>query len=57
VENEIQSAEAALAALEDELSDPAAWSTPERSAESAKRHEAAKKMIEQLYKELETLEA
>ena len=57
VENEIQSAEAALATLEDELSDPAAWSTPQRSAESAKRHEAAKKMIEQLYEELGTLDA
>jgi hypothetical protein len=57
VESRIQAAEAALAGLEDELADPAAWSTPERSADSAKRHEQAKKAIEQLYEELGTLEA
>jgi ATP-binding cassette, subfamily F, member 3 len=57
VERDIQSAEAALATLEDELADPSAWSTPQRSAESAKRHEQAKKTIEQLYEELGTLEA
>jgi ATP-binding cassette, subfamily F, member 3 len=57
VETDIQSAEAALATLEDELADPAAWSTPERSAKSAKRHERAKKAVEQLYEELATLEA
>ncbi len=57
VENEIQTAEAALATLEDELADPAAWSTPERSAESAKRHEQAKRQVERLYEELGTLEA
>ena len=57
VESDIQSAEAALATLEDELADPAAWSTPERSAKSAKRHEQAKLAVEQLYEELATLEA
>ena len=57
VETDIQSAEAALAKLEDELSDPSAWATPERSAKSAERHEQAKKMVEKLYAELETLEA
>jgi len=57
VETDIQSAEATLATLEDELADPAAWSTPERSAKSAKRHERAKKAVEQLYEELATLEA
>jgi ATP-binding cassette, subfamily F, member 3 len=57
VESDIRSAEAALATLEDKLADPSAWSTPQRSAESAKRHEQAKKTIEQLYEELGTLEA
>jgi ATP-binding cassette, subfamily F, member 3 len=57
IETGIQSAETALATLEDELADPAAWSTPERSAKSAKRHEHAKKAIERLYEELGTLEA
>ena len=56
-ETDIQSAEAALATLEDELADPAAWSTPERSAKSSKRHEQAKRAVEQLYEELATLEA
>ncbi len=57
VETDIQSAEAALAKLEDELADPSAWATAERSAQSAKRHDDAKKMVEKLYAELETLEA
>jgi ATP-binding cassette, subfamily F, member 3 len=57
IETDIQSAEAALASLEDELADPAAWSTPAKSAESARRHEQAKKAVEQLYEELATLEA
>jgi ATP-binding cassette subfamily F protein 3 len=56
VEGDIQSAESALAKLEDELSDPAAWSTPERSAKSAKRHEEAKRAVEGLYEELAALE-
>jgi ATP-binding cassette subfamily F protein 3 len=56
VENDIQSAEAALVALEDELADPAAWATPERSAESTKRHDEAKRAIEKLYEELAALE-
>src|SRR5437763_4326517 len=57
IETDIQSAEAALASLEDELTDPRKWSTPEKSAESARRHEHAKKVVEQLYDELATLEA
>jgi ATP-binding cassette, subfamily F, member 3 len=56
MEGDIQTAEAALATLEDELSDPAAWSTPERSAESARRHEEAKRAVEGLYEELAALE-
>ena len=49
LEREIEAAEAALAAIEDELADPAAWSTPAKSAKSTKRHEAAKQAIEELY--------
>jgi ATP-binding cassette, subfamily F, member 3 len=56
VEGDIQSAESALATLEDELADPSAWSTPERSAESTRRHEDAKRAIEGLYEELAGLE-
>ena len=56
VEGDIQSAETALARLEDELADPSAWSTPERSAESTRRHEDAKRAVEGLYEELAGLE-
>ena len=49
LEKEIEAAEAALKALEEELADPAAWSTPERSAESTARHDAAKRELKELY--------
>jgi ATP-binding cassette subfamily F protein 3 len=49
LEREIEAAEAALAAIEDELADPAAWSTPAKSAKSTKRHEAAKQAVDELY--------
>ena len=49
LEKEIEAAEAALKALEEELADPAAWSSPERSAESTARHEAAKRELKELY--------
>jgi ATP-binding cassette subfamily F protein 3 len=53
LERDIEAAEAALAALEDELSDPGAWATPERSEESSRRHAEAKAAVEQLYEQLE----
>ena len=49
LEHEIEAAEAALQALEDELADPAAWSNPERSVASSERHAAAKRAVEELY--------
>jgi ATP-binding cassette subfamily F protein 3 len=49
LEREIEAAEAALRALEEELSDPAAWSTPAKSARSTARHEEAKRAVEELY--------
>ncbi|HEY1511493.1 MAG TPA: ABC-F family ATP-binding cassette domain-containing protein [Solirubrobacteraceae bacterium] len=49
LEREIEQAETALAALEDELADPSAWVTPKKSAESTERHEAAKRAVEDLY--------
>ena len=49
LEREIEAAEAALSALEDELADPAAWSSPEASVRSAARHERAKQAVEELY--------
>jgi len=49
LEREIQTSEAALKLIEDELTDPAAWSDPKRSADSTARHQAAKREIEGLY--------
>jgi hypothetical protein len=53
LERKIEQAEAALRALEDELSDPAAWSTPKKSAASTARHEDAKRAVEALYERWE----
>jgi ATP-binding cassette subfamily F protein 3 len=53
LEQEIERAEAALQALEDELADPSAWAGPEASARSAARHEEAKQTVEELYRQLE----
>jgi ATP-binding cassette subfamily F protein 3 len=49
LEAEIEAAEAALAALEEELADPAAWNDPDTAAKSSARHAAAKKALEELY--------
>jgi len=49
LEREIETAEAALKVIEDELADPAAWSDPERTADSTARHQAAKLELEGLY--------
>jgi ATP-binding cassette subfamily F protein 3 len=52
LEREIEAAEAALAALEEELADPGAWATPQKTADSARRHEQAKRAVEELYERL-----
>jgi ATP-binding cassette subfamily F protein 3 len=57
LERALEQAEAALAGVEDELADPEAWLTPERSAESTERHHAAKRAVEELYEELAGLDA
>jgi ATP-binding cassette subfamily F protein 3 len=54
IERDIEAAEAALAALEDELADPSAWASPSASERSSKRHAEAKREVERLYAELET---
>jgi ATP-binding cassette subfamily F protein 3 len=54
LERQIETAESALAALEDELADPSAWASPTASERSSKRHEEAKREVERLYAELET---
>ena len=55
LEREIEAAEAALATVEDQLADPAAWATPEASARSSERHEAAKRLVAELYERYEAV--
>ena len=55
LEKQIEAAEAALHELEDELSDPAAWSTPEASARSTQRHEEARRAVAELYERWEAV--
>jgi ATP-binding cassette, subfamily F, member 3 len=55
LEEQIETAEAALAAVEDELADPAAWANPEASARSTVRHEEAKQRVAELYERYETV--
>jgi ATP-binding cassette, subfamily F, member 3 len=49
LEAEIETAEAALRTIEDELSAPAAWATPDATARSTARHEEAKQRVAELY--------
>ncbi|MCB0859209.1 MAG: ABC-F family ATP-binding cassette domain-containing protein [Solirubrobacterales bacterium] len=53
LEKKIEAAEAELAELEDELADPAAWSTPEKSERATRRHDDARARITSLYAEWE----
>jgi ATP-binding cassette subfamily F protein 3 len=53
LEREVERAEAVLGAIEDELADPAAWSTPQRAEDSTARHAAAKQAVERAYAEWE----
>ncbi len=52
----IEAAEAELRRVEEELADPAAWSTPERSERASERHEAAKRRLTELYEQWEEAE-
>jgi ATP-binding cassette subfamily F protein 3 len=52
----IEVAEAELRAVEDELSDPATWSTPAKSEQANERHEAAKRKVSGLYEQWEEAE-
>jgi ATP-binding cassette subfamily F protein 3 len=55
LEEQIESAEAALATVEDELADPSAWATPAATARSTARHEEAKQRVAELYERYETV--
>jgi ATP-binding cassette subfamily F protein 3 len=52
----VEAAEAKLRQVEDELSDPANWSTPEKYERANQRHEAAKRKLSELYAEWEKAE-
>jgi len=54
-EQAIEEAEAAMAALEQELADPAAWATKYESAKSEARHTAARRAVDEAYARLEAL--
>jgi ATP-binding cassette, subfamily F, member 3 len=49
LERDVERAETALQALEDELADPAMWSSPSRTERNTARHEKAKRAVEQAY--------
>ncbi len=51
----VEQAEAAMAQIEQELADPAAWATKYESAKSEARHTAARRAVEQAYEDLEAL--
>jgi len=53
LEREVERAETAFKTIEDELADPAAWSTPDRSADATARHEAAKQAVADAYEQWE----
>ena len=55
LEREIEAAEASLKALEEELADPAAWSTPQKSASATARHQQAKDAVDDLYRRWERI--
>jgi ATP-binding cassette subfamily F protein 3 len=57
LEQRIERAEAKLRELEDELADPAAWSSPGRMERATKRHAEAKTAVEELYAEWEEAQA
>ncbi len=53
----IEQAEAALREVEEELSDPEAWSSPGRAERANERHAAAKQAVAELYEQWEAAEA
>jgi len=55
LEAEIERAEAELAGIEETLADPQAWNDPRSAQKSTRRHAEAKRRIEALYAELETV--
>src|SRR3954454_25004994 len=56
LEKAVETAEADLARLEDELADPSRWASKYESAKSQARHTAAKRAVEEAYAALEGFE-
>ena len=54
---QIERAEAKLKEVEEELADPGVWSTPEKAARAERRHEKAKRAVEELFASWEEAEA
>jgi ATP-binding cassette, subfamily F, member 3 len=52
----IEQAEGELRAVEEELADPAAWSSPGRAERASERHAAAKRAVAELYEQWEEAE-
>ncbi len=57
LEQKIERAEAALREIEDELADPAAWSSPGRAERAKERYDDAKLALEKLYEDWEAAQA
>ncbi len=57
LEQRIERAEAELRELEEELADPAAWSSPGRAERASERHREAKAALDELYGEWEAAQA
>jgi ATP-binding cassette, subfamily F, member 3 len=55
LEREIEAAEASLRTVEEELADPAEWSTPQRSVSATARHRQAKDTVDELYRRWEKI--
>jgi ATP-binding cassette subfamily F protein 3 len=55
LEAEIEAAEATLRRLEEELADPSAWNDPRSAEKSTRRHADAKRQLEALYAQWETV--
>jgi ATP-binding cassette subfamily F protein 3 len=57
LEERIERAEAELREVEEELADPAAWSSPGRAERANERHRAAKATVEELFTQWEKAQA
>src|SRR6185436_2755275 len=49
LERQVEQAEAALRAIEDELADPSAWASPTSTERATEKHAAAKRAVEEAY--------